>query len=406
MKKPLKNPFLFHALVVLAASIIAPLNASAQSSLYWDANGTSAGTGGGSAATPWDTTSQRWRDGSSTGTLQAWVDGSNPVFSGTAGTVTLGATFNPTVSRLTFAIASGNYAIGASPGQGVLSFNGSYDDSNPAIDSSANGKPASTTINSKITGTLTGGLVIKDGNLGEGPGGRVYLNVTSGNDFIGDVTMLSGNLHVLSSLGDAANKIILKGGGLYGNSGVAINYNVTRDILVATDSHIFNAPGLATGQIMSLANGKTITGTGNLSVNQVIPNQATWAGEVRFQGDMSGYSGTITNRNGTLTIQSTAASTGAWIVNGGTLKLDTTDDTHIANGIGKSNLIINGGTLNLNGKNETINGLSGPSGSVINSLADTTSTLTLGDNNADAVFGGTLSNGAGALALTKIGIGT
>lgn len=403
MKKNRHNLFLIRT---LAASLFLSSLASAQTSLFWDANGETTGTGGGSAATPWDASSPRWRNGSSTGDLQAWVDGSNAVFSGTAGTVTLGTTFNPAVSRLTFNIPSGNYAIGASAGQGILSFNGSYDDSNPAIDSSANGKPASTSINSKIAGTFTGGFVIKDGNLGEGPGGRVYLNATSGNDFVGDLIVLGGNLHMFSNLGDASNKIILKGGGLYGNSGAVIDYNVNRDIVVAKDSHIFNAPGRLSGQVMSLANGKTITGTGNLSVNQSIPNQPTWAGEVRFQGDLSGYSGTITNGSGIMTIQSTATSAGGWIVNGGTLKLDTADDTHIANGAGKANLIINGGTLDMNGKSETINGLSGSTGTVRNNLFDTDSTLTLGDGDASAVFGGTLANGAGTLALTKIGSGS
>jgi autotransporter-associated beta strand protein len=120
---------------------------------------------------------------------------------------------------------------------------------------------------------------------------------------------------------------------------------------------------------------------------------------------MSGYSGTITNRNGTMTIQSTSTSTGGWIVNGGTLKLDTTDDTHIANGAGKANLVINGGTLDLNGKSETINGLSGVTGSVRNGLAATTSTVTLGDANVTAEFGGGIVDGNGIVRLIKIGLG-
>ncbi|MCU0781219.1 MAG: autotransporter-associated beta strand repeat-containing protein, partial [Akkermansiaceae bacterium] len=74
-----------------------------------------------------------------------------------------------------------------------------------------------------------------------------------------------------------------------------------------------------------------------------------------------------------------------------------------------SNLVVNAGTLEMNGKSETINGLSGGGGVIQNLLADTSSTLTLGDADASATFGGTLRDNFDTnaiLALTKTGAGT
>lgn len=60
--------------------------AFAQTTLTWDPNGAAAGTGG---AGTWNTTNARWFDGS---VYTPWsaVTFDNAIFSGTAGTVTLG----------------------------------------------------------------------------------------------------------------------------------------------------------------------------------------------------------------------------------------------------------------------------------------------------------------------------
>src|ERR1022692_2658109 len=66
-------------------------------------------------------------------------------------------------------------------------------------------------------------------------------------------------------------------------------------------------------------------------------------------------------------------------------------------------------TWNLNGFSETINGLitSGTASTctIANNLAATASTLTLGDNDQSGTFGGTIQDGTGTVALTKIGAG-
>ncbi len=54
--------------------------------LFWDANGEDAGTGG---TGEWNLTDQTWRSGSASGALQSWVNLNRASLGGTAGTITL-----------------------------------------------------------------------------------------------------------------------------------------------------------------------------------------------------------------------------------------------------------------------------------------------------------------------------
>ena len=227
--------------------------------------------------------------------------------------------------------------------------------------------------------------------------------------------MLGGSLDVRSHLGNANNKIILAGGGLISltaASATTTTFSVARDIEVTASSAIGSWAGTGTNQtvVVDLASGKSISGKGNLTRH--LSTTSIGSGnkeEVRLSGGMSGYTGTFENIGGVTVIQTTSTSGGAWKLTGGTIKLNTTSDTHIADGSGKSDLLMNGGTLDMNGKSETINGLSGNTGTVQNQFASTTSTLTLGAGDATASFGGIIrdnSGTGGTLALTKTGSGT
>ncbi|MEA2734369.1 MAG: hypothetical protein QOE14_820, partial [Humisphaera sp.] len=69
-----------------------------------------------------------------------------------------------------------------------------------------------------------------------------------------------------------------------------------------------------------------------------------------------------------------------------------------------TDVVVNGATFNLNAQNQTIDSLTG-SGTVTNSGA-TAATLTVGQAGASSSFAGSLTNGTGGLALTKVGAGT
>lgn len=96
------------------------------------------------------------------------------------------------------------------------------------------------------------------------------------------------------------------------------------------------------------------------------------------------------------------------IATGATVQLSGTGGDQIFNGpfnaaFGLVNM--SGGTLDLNGLNEGFDRLTG-TGTVTNSLAATTSTLTLGTVDGSGSFNGELTDGSGTLALTKMGTGT
>jgi fibronectin-binding autotransporter adhesin len=392
----------------LALLLLTLINASA-ADRWWDGgtaniSGTGDGASAGGAGT-WNLTTTNWDQGSGLPFIN-WVNANvdNAIFGGaitTAKTITLSSAVTINTLRSTTTA----YTIGA-VGSGPITFGGTYDSTTPAptIDTTGGATVNSFTVAAKITGTLNGGLVVKDISDITAPAvtSRVYLSCTT-NDFVGDITVLSGNLHILSGLGNAANKIYLKGGALFGLSGATITYTNNRTIIVSADSAIGTAPSSGTTQTW-LMNG-AITGAANLTRYYGSSGTAN----LLLQNDMSAYAGTFANNGGNLIISNTVTSAGGWVLNGGTLTFSTANDTHIANGAGKADLVVNGGVLNMNGKNETINGLSGTGGFVQNNLASTTSTLMLGDNNATATFSGTVRDNGGAggtLAVTKIGNGT
>lgn len=383
--------------------------------LFWDGGTINIGTNGNGASSyaagTWSTGVSNWDQGVTS--HLAWNNASlnNAVFGGTASgnvAVTLGSSVTVNQLRITTGSTSGAYTIGAAADTtNAITFGGTYDEStNPTIDASLSGN---STVAGKITGTINGGLIVKHASNITTPGSSGRLALTNAaNDFTGDVTVLSGNFSAGSQMGATANKLVLKGGSLFVSGGTGTTA-FGRDIKVDAASGIStNSVGI--GQILNLSG--AISGAGALTrySNTLSGSNSS---ELRLSGDMSGYTGTFestgSNANAIVTIQTSATSGGTWKLSGGTLKLNTADDTHIAHGAGKSDLLMNGGTLDMNGKSETINGLSGGTGFIQNQLISTTSTLTLGAADATATFGGTLRNNSGTggtLAITKIGSGT
>lgn len=377
---------------------------------FWDGGTTNIGTDGNDVSTyssgTWDTTLLNWDAGASPHVAWNNANLDTAIFGGTYSTATKTVTVTSAVTVNQIKILTGDSASATSAnrlditstGVGAITFGGTYSTTTPSIDASAT-NVRNTQFAAKITGNLAanGGLVIAHGSDGtSGTSGRIFFG-NAGNDFTGDVTMVSGNLHIQSNLGNSANKLVLAGGSLFNSAGTQA---FSRDILVSTNSGINFTVG---GTISDLTG--TITGAANLT-----RYTSNTANELRFSGSMSGFSGLVDNTGlGMTTIQTTATSGGSWKLTGGTVKLNAANNDAIAHGAGKSDLLMNGGTLDMNGKSETINGLNGATGIVQNQATSTTSTLTLGEGDATATFGGTLRNNSGTggtLALTKIGSGT
>jgi autotransporter-associated beta strand protein len=122
-------------------------------------------------------------------------------------------------------------------------------------------------------------------------------------------------------------------------------------------------------------------------------------------GQISGAFGVTKLGVGTAILSSSANNyTGTTAVSAGKLQLGASNV--IPNGASTGNVSV-AGTLDLNGNSETVNGLSG-AGSIDNTAAATTSTLTVGSNDQTSTFSGILKNtGSGAsLNLIKTDTGT
>ena len=119
-------------------------------------------------------------------------------------------------------------------------------------------------------------------------------------------------------------------------------------------------------------------------------------------GKITGGTSLVKQGTGRLILGNTGANdyTGATTISAGTLQLGAANA--LPNGTGKQVPTVNG-TLDLAGFSPTLNALNG-AGAVTSSVAGA-ATLTLGAGDASGTFSGVMSDGAGTLALEKIGGG-
>jgi autotransporter-associated beta strand protein len=173
------------------------------------------------------------------------------------------------------------------------------------------------------------------------------------------------------------------------NGSFTVNGNITTNAVTAISL------GLKDGS-RSIVLNSNVSGSNPILVGSLGTVGAANSGSLTLGGNNSGFSGgwtlggSYTNAIGTLyNVSPTNA----------TLKLNH------ASALGTGNLAINGGTLDLNGFSPTVANFSGSGGTVLASTGS--SVLTLGSNNASGGnFAGNVTNGAGQVAVTKIGTGS
>ncbi len=300
---------------------------------------------------------------------------------------------------------TGALTIGAVGNAGTLTAGGAANTAGEIVFNNATGSGA-TSVNSVIADNGTGAVsIVKTGSVG--------LTLNGNNTFSGGTYVLQGTLSATNANsfgGSGRNVTVLPGGAVsLSNLTYANNFNLAGSALTLG--------GTFSGGVTTVA-GATVSGTVTLQGDTVIGS--------------SGTSGTITGKItgdynlsviGGLIISNTANDySGNFGINGllGPLggnpvlvKLGASNV--LANGSGKGNVIISGSAtagnysiLDLNGKTETINGL-GSAGTVaqarITNTNATAATLTLGDNDQTTTYSGTIIDGAGTVAITKIGAG-
>lgn len=113
------------------------------------------------------------------------------------------------------------------------------------------------------------------------------------------------------------------------------------------------------------------------------------------------------NKTGTGTMITSGANTysGGTVLAAGTLQLSGSGTLGSTSG----SLTVNGGTLDLNGTNQSVGGLSGSGGTILNNSTGTAKTLTVGTGGGTGSYAGVIADhaaGTGTLALTKTGAGS
>ncbi len=275
------HPILLGSALVLAIS--AP--ARAQATLYWDTNGTEPGSGDLEGV--WQTGWGNWNaaaDGS--GEDVDFADGDAAVFAAgedglTAKTITLyGPIATPSILLEEDCMVT---LDGGSDGAIDITGGATFDTS--AL-GAATGK--SLVWNPVVTGA--GALTLKaHGSTADtGGGSNSELTLSGANDFTGTVTITGGLVSLASGFGDAANTLVLDGGGLVGEA-------------TLTSARAIQA-GPA-GAILRAASGTTVTLTGPVANAPGVPSatlRKTDTGTLRLSGDGSGFVGTLTNARGEL----------------------------------------------------------------------------------------------------------
>lgn len=222
--------------------------------------------------------------------------------------------------------------------------------------------------------------------------------------------------------------------------------NVIEGMVRATNSHALGSGNTAVGEAAALALDQVNIGSaGSLQVSGTLIGTGTssFAGtvgvggssnvlvegsdELELSGGVSG--GPLTKSGGgVLTLSGTTDNTelsayvasgtlvlakestpdvhalwgGATVLSGAVLQLAGTGDDQMFDWMTVN--LDEGAIFDLNGRNEMIGGLNGP-GLVTNTAAATTSTLVVGQPDVSSVFDGTLEDGAGVVALSKVGLG-
>lgn len=306
MKPKRSNPLFasyFHTGQIVPALVIVALCglcASAQSqTLYWDNNGATAGLGSGGGA--WDAVTPNWStslDGDVPTVV--WADGSTARFQNTGDyTVTLdGVVAAP---QIRFAASGAQTLTGGTinitPSSGLVL--------NTAAAGNASGNTK--TIASSITGT--GGLSLAlNGDLSAGGGGsNTYVSFSSAtSDFTGNITVTSGLLSWTNdgALGNAANNIILDGGGTLDPN---LSRTTSRNIQVTSNGGTIRTWGSATSTISGV-----VSGVGNIN--------RTDGGVLVLTNPANSHSGSWTLQGGRLRLGGGGSLGTASVVNNTTLE--------------------------------------------------------------------------------------
>jgi autotransporter-associated beta strand protein len=256
--------------------------------------------------------------------------------------------------------------LGTIGGTGMLEYTGATASSTKNFTMASGGTGAFQIDSSGTSLTLSGVIDGSGSLLKTGPG---TLILTGTNTYSGGSTISAGTLVVnsASSLGASSGALTINAGTLEVSTGFSTSRNVTLGDSASTFEVDASQTYTDTGVISGTGTlNKTGLGTMVLGANTYSGGTAVTAGTLQL-----GASGTFGSTGGALTV--------------------------------------NAGTVDLNGQNATVGALSGIGGTILNNSSGSSTTLTIGQGNADGSYAGVIadhSSGTGTVALTKTGTGT
>ena len=329
----------------------------------------------------------------STGTLQIGAGGTVGRLTATTAIINNG---NLTISRNNaFSQASDLGAGAAISGPGSVTYagtgtltltaNNSYDGTTTINSTGASGYPTLTVSHNNALGSTAGGVILY-GSATTGGGSTVDLAngiTVTGKTLTLDATANGYRATLQTAAGNTATwagDVVLDGtGGLveFIANGTGANLTVGSSAAnTVTGNHQLFLRGTGIGEIKSSIQ---VTSGGIYTADA-----CTW----KLSGNNTYLGDTVIGNSG------------------GKLQLGANEVIPDGPGKGNVNLTQPGDTLDMNTFSETINGLTGVAGSVVDTVAGGSPTLTVGNNDATSTFAGVIKNTGGRLTLVKIGAGT
>jgi autotransporter-associated beta strand protein len=319
-------------------------------------------------------------------------------------------------------------AIPGGIGKGDVILNGTLDlnanndtinglSGNGTVDTVSGGTPTLTIGSSGSSSTFNGIIQNTAGTLTLTKNGSGTITLGGNNSYSGATTVGAGTLKLANAnaLGTTAGGTTVATNATLDLNGQSVGENVT----LASGATLINssAAAVSLSGIINAAAGTAsmIGGSGNITLQEL------WNSAQNGQFDVTNVNtGTLDLAgipdnaylnihavNGTVLLDKQSFGTNnaasALFVEGGTAKLAGSGGDQLFDG---NTLTVNSGTFDMNGLTETVGSLVGNGGVVLNSLANTTGTLTIGGvNAAGGDFFGNIQDGAGKIALTKTGTG-
>ncbi|MEO5915759.1 MAG: autotransporter-associated beta strand repeat-containing protein [Luteolibacter sp.] len=265
----------------------------------------------------------------------------------------------------------------------------------------------SSSANQTLSGILSGtGALAKDTDTSS------TLIVSGVNTYTGATTISAGVLRVAtlanggvaSNIGAASTAAanLVFGGGTLQYTGASVTTDRAFNLTASSTLELTSAATLLTiaNGVATAANGTAIltkTGPGMLVLGGSFDNASLVLAVSTGEVDLA--------KSGTTTRAVAGISS---VASGAIVKLTGTGGDQIYGGSNANNRGISGldGTLDLNGHSESTSYFNGTAtGVVTNSAAATNAIWTVGETNTTSAFDGTIQNGAGTVALVKIGTG-